>query len=247
MVAFLEVAGTIALYCFITYTVVLSFLSWVQTKRVYRLIQRRFYRRSLQHSLASRRSLARIAMWFVIIVVALIVKSGNLIKILSCLALVATIIRSSIPPIALVSSSSKVTTAAYILREVASVTWPMRTIHFLRDDTERTDRMRTVDDYYWEEAYGSFADFVPVVVIDCANVTFHLLSEAKYMLNPIRRWKAIFICDESGDCPLLQSIGLVEMADPTLTVIYLSDLRNTVINRLSSWPEIHNQSGQVRK
>jgi hypothetical protein len=121
----------------------------------------------------------------------------------------------------------------------------MRTIHFLRDDTGTSERIRTVDDYYWEEAYSSFADFVPVVVIDCANVTPHLLNEAKYMLNPIRRWKAIFVCNESGDCPLLQSFELVNLADSTLTVVHTKDLGNTVVNRLSSWLEIHNQRQQA--
>jgi hypothetical protein len=247
MVAFLEVAGTIALFCFILYTVVLSYLAWVQTKSVYRLIQRRFYRRSLQHSLASRQILAKMTMWAGIVVALLIVKSGGLIQILAFLALIATILRSSIPPVVLVSSASKVSTATCVLREVTSVTWPMRTIHFLRDDTMSVDRMRTVDDYYWEEAYGSFADFVPVVVIDCANVTTHLLGEARYMLNPIRRWKVIFVCNDLGNCPLLEYSKLVEVTDSTLTVVHLKDLRNTLINRLSFWSEIHNNYERVSK
>jgi hypothetical protein len=171
----------------------------------------------------------------------MIVKSYTVLQVFACSALFVDILRSSIPPVVLVSSASNAPAATKLLRVVAAITWPMRTIHFLLDDMGSAERMRTVDNNYWEEAYGSFADFVPVVVVDCSNVTFHLINEARYMLNPIRRWKAIFVCDESGDCPLLQNIGLVNLADPTLTIVHLRDLGDTVVNRLKSWLESQNQ------
>jgi hypothetical protein len=183
----------------------------------------------------------KLFLWIIAIVAAVLAKSGNLVQILVCLALFIDILHSSIPPVALVSSASDAPSSRCLLREVAAIAWPMRTIHFLRDDKGSAERMRTVDAYYWEEAYGSFADIVPVVVIDCSTVTPHLRNEARYMLNPIRCWKAIFVSNESGNCPLLQSVGLVDLADPTITIVIPSDLRDAVMHRLNSWIEILHQ------
>jgi hypothetical protein len=100
-----------------------------------------------------------------------------------------------------------------------------------------TDVLRTSDTEGWQDSVRELIDISPVVVVDTRVCTRALLFEASTMLSPEYAYKAIFVSEDDGACPVLERL-LAEGAVPSdrLVCVVREDelgplLRTLVVSR----------------
>jgi hypothetical protein len=69
-----------------------------------------------------------------------------------------------------------------------------------------TDILRTSDLNNWHAGVRELIEITPIVVVDTRVCTPALLFEASTMLAPQNLYKAIFVIDDDGACPVLQAL-----------------------------------------
>ncbi len=96
-----------------------------------------------------------------------------------------------------------------------------------------TDVLRTSDTSNWQAGVKELIGITPIVVVDTRVCTNALLFEASTMLTPPNVYKAIFVSQDDGACPVLEKL-LAEGRVPSdlLVSIVKKDELGQVLRRL---------------
>lgn len=69
-----------------------------------------------------------------------------------------------------------------------------------------TDVLRTADTRTWREAIRQLVELTPVIILDARECTPAILYEAGLVLSPEHVYKAIFVSENDGRCPVIERL-----------------------------------------
>lgn len=99
-----------------------------------------------------------------------------------------------------------------------------------------TDILRTSDMNNWQSGVRELIEITPIVVVDTRVATPALLFEASTMLAPQNRHKAIFVTNNDGACPVLETLldnGCIQPSCPA-SIVKEDELGLVIQNLITS-------------